>query len=406
MAAKQPVPARAAVSQTARKVMAARVALILSQPFFGMLALRLKVIETSAVPTAATDGTSLLFNPAFVESLSHDELVGLIAHEVMHCALGHPWRRGGRQPKRWNIAADHVINLILTDAKFKLPADGYCDAQYAGMSSEQVYDRLPESADQNPDTSQGTCLDAPAGDGSSAGDSDSDGDGNSNSQQPGSPQQQQPAQAPNMTESDWQQAARQAAALADGQGKLPASMQRLITEALRPRADWRSVLRRFVSETSKADYAWTRPNRRYLSQGLYLPALHSERCGRIAVAVDTSGSIDDVLLAQFSAELNSIISEVRPTAVDVLYCDAALHAVRTYDSDSGPIALEAIGGGGTDFNPVFDYYDQPDAEPIIALVYLTDLYGSFPQTEPDYPVLWAVTGSADHAPFGETVRLD
>src|SRR5439155_22669971 len=89
-----------------RAVAAARARLILGRgaasAFFATLALRLTPHADDSVPTAATDGRTLLLNPAFALGLSPEELVGVVAHEVLHCALCHHARRSGRAPARWN----------------------------------------------------------------------------------------------------------------------------------------------------------------------------------------------------------------------------------------------------------------------------------------------------------------
>src|SRR5947199_2164 len=100
-----------------RAVAAARARLILGRnaasAFFATLALRLVPAADDSIPTAATDGHALLVNPAFVLGLTPDELVGVVAHEVMHCALCHHARRAGREPARWNVACDLAVNPLL-----------------------------------------------------------------------------------------------------------------------------------------------------------------------------------------------------------------------------------------------------------------------------------------------------
>jgi predicted metal-dependent peptidase len=203
---------------------------------------------------------------------------------------------------------------------------------------------------------------------------------------------------------DWKVALGQAAQVAKGQGSLPAGMARVVEEVLHPLLDWREVLRRFVDLSAKSDYSWMRPNRRHIAEGLYLPSLQSESLPPIVLAVDTSGSVDGGLLARFASEIGAIL-EAYETTVNVLYCDSEMHGGEEFTKDDIPIKLHAEGGGGTDFNPVFDHCDNlPD--PITCLVYLTDMRGDFPEVEPGYPVLWVSTGRPeDGAPFGEVVQL-
>ena len=103
-----------------RKLTKARTQLLLNQPFFGSLCLRLKLVPGD-VPTMATNGKLILYNCGFVESLTPAELEGVLAHEVMHCALAHHCRRGSRDPRLWNEAADFAINPIVLNNGLALP---------------------------------------------------------------------------------------------------------------------------------------------------------------------------------------------------------------------------------------------------------------------------------------------
>jgi predicted metal-dependent peptidase len=123
--------------------------------------------------------------------------------------------------------------------------------------------------------------------------------------------------------------------------------------------------------------------------------------GRIVIAVDTSGSIDGVLLSQFTAEMRSIVEDMQPSTTDVMYCDAKVHRVDSFERGEA-LTIEAAGGGGTSFAPVFEAVEQADEQPVV-LVYLTDLYGSFPQDAPSYPVIWAVYSPETNVPFGDVV---
>jgi predicted metal-dependent peptidase len=394
------------ITETLKRVQRARTTMLIDMPFFGVLVLQLHVKEDPSCQTAWTDGQSMGFNPTFVASLSSDQLIALIAHEVMHCACGHPWRESGRQHQRWNAAADYAINPILVDAGLKLPDGGLIDAAYHGKSAEWIYDRLPNKPDDgsnagNDPTGQGEVRNAPA---SAAGDqpagaNDKPQPGNSAGAAAGDSDDQAP-----MTESDWQQLTKQAIQAAKSQGKLPGKMLRDLEEATKPLVDWRSLLRRYMQDITTADYSWTRPNRRYLTSGLYLPSLCSPACGKIAIAVDTSGSIDAVTLAQFAGEMQAIIDEMQPSSVDVLYCDAEVNRVDTFERGEH-IEMHPCGGGGTSFVPVFDHYAAADAEPPVVLVYFTDMYGSFPAAA-DFPTIWASTSSTDTAPFGDVVPIN
>jgi predicted metal-dependent peptidase len=413
----------------ARRVKACRAELLLDQPFFGTLALKLRLVEDPTCQTFWTDGRSLGFNPVFSATLTKDEVKAVLSHEVMHCACGHPWRRGARDHKRFNVAADYAINVILQDAGLRLPSCALLDAQYRGRNAEWIYDRLEQPQQQpEPEPEPGDSGKGDSEPNDSAPDSGEPGDDDSAQDGPTDPQDgagqatdpggmgevrdapspaTEPGDAdgdPKPTEADWTQARDMAERVAIGQGKMPGGLRRTIAGAAHQTTDWTSVLLRYAQEQCTADYSWSYPNRRYTGHGIYLPGLRSKRCGRIAVGVDTSGSIDEVLLAQFGAAIQAIVDAVEPTAVDVFYCDAAVNHTVTFEPGD-PIVLEPHGGGGTDFRPVFEAIEQGDT-PTVA-VYLTDLYGTFPDVEPGYPVIWAVAGNAQHTPpFGERVDIE
>ena len=375
----------------------ARSALLVGAPFWGVLALRLAPIADPTIETMETDGVSIRYNPDFVAGLPRAILRTLIAHETMHCAALHHTRRDGRDPQRWNIACDHAINPLLAEAGFDLPEGALIDPVYAGMSAEDIYDRLPQDAGGN-------------GAGPNGNGNDPGGMGGVNDPPPGGnepgqgtpPDSLGPPSAADLTkqEENWIIAAAQAAATAKAMGIGAGDAARAIAEQVAPKVDWREVLRRYLSTAAKSDYAWTPPNRRYIARGIYLPSLRSETLGPVVIAVDTSGSIDDVTLAAFAAEIAAILEDAAPEAVHVVYCDDAVAA--TEDFEPGDLVrLTPHGGGGTAFRPVFDWVAESDIRPVCA-VYLTDLCGDDFGPEPDYPVLWVSTAGTE-APFGEVI---
>lgn len=362
-----------------KKLKQAMANLILDQPFFGSLALRLRMVADATIaPTAATDGQILAYNPAFIEGLDNGQTVGLIAHEVLHCANGHIWRRDGREFDLWAKACDYAINGLLSEAGFYLPADVLLDARFAGQSAEQIFNTLKEEQ--------------------------SDGGGQGNQNGPGWGEMMDGSNAPDadQQQAEWQVATLQAAQAAKAQGKMPGGLERLLDEIKHPAVDWRSALRRFVQQTAKADYAWTLPNGRYLAGGLYLPSLRSEQMRPLVVAVDTSGSVSAADLESFASEIQCIMDECQPESLTVIYCDASVNDVEEF-APGDVVTLTPKGGGGTAFAPAFAEVETRGIEPA-CLVYMTDMEGSFPTSAPDYPVLWLNTGNRRQvAPFGEVL---
>lgn len=391
----------------------ARTALLLDHPFFGALLFRLVFQETSGVATMATDGVSLFYNPQFVESLPPGELVGVLAHEVMHPALHHDTRRGGRDRRLWNVACDYAINPLLIEAGLQLPADRLLDMCFAGMSAEQIYNLLDRSRQEpQPDCQTGKEVQEEE----SAGDPEPSVDHPAVPETPGgfgqvldTPQPEtlgaldHAVEQTERHEREWRIAVEQAENIARFAGSVPASLERSIEAGEKASVDWREVLRRTFSETLPADYTWVRPNRRHLSKGLYLPGIAREGAGEIVLAVDCSGSISKRVLGLFQSEIGALVQEHQPELVHVIYFDAKVHR-RDLFARGETIVLGPAGGGGTDFGPVFADLEEQGIVPHSVIV-LTDLEGSFPAQEPSYPVIWAST-KPGRAPFGATVSIE
>ena len=197
-------------------------------------------------------------------------------------------------------------------------------------------------------------------------------------------------------------AVEQAENVAKLAGKLPAGVMRSLEAAQAANVDWRELLRRAWAETIPADYSWTRPNRRHVWNGLYLPGLVCEGVGEICIAVDCSGSINARQRGLFEAEVCSILAGQQPRLVHVLYFDSGVQKVETYQAGQ-PVKLAPEGSGGTDFSSCFRWLEEQGITPQ-TLVFLTDMCGSFPATSPGYPVLWATT-ELHHAPFGEVIPI-
>jgi len=367
----------------AQKITKARNKLLCSHPFFGVLALKLIAKEDNTHSTGWVDGTTLGYNAAWIDSLSIQQIMGFVAHEVMHCVYKHMTRRKNRNPRKWNEAGDYVINLGLQNEKFELPPGGLIDEQYADMSTDHIYTLLP---------------DEPEGEGGGDGTGDMPwGEVRDGKSQSTSEVQQQ--------EQDWTVATAQAAEAAKKAGKLSGDMTRLVDTIIEPKVPWREVLRNFMSSHAKDDYTMTRPNRRFVTSGLYLPDLYSESLGKVVVTVDTSGSISTEELNTFCSEINCILEDTHPEKVTVLYCDTKVHEdYDEYTYDDLPVKLEGRGGGGTDFTEPFNWLADR-AETPAAFIYLTDLYGSCNAPPPDYPVLWVSTTSLDTVPFGEVIHM-
>jgi len=403
-------------SDAKKAISRAIVQLLIRHPFFATLALRLRLQCAPWCQTAAVDGTHLFYSPKYVTRQTSDTLMGIVAHEVMHCASRHHLRMKTREHKRWNIACDHIINLTLLETGFSLPPNLYHDEEFRGMSEEAVYALLPEEMQ----------LPVNSGDGESS-DGDGEGDGGAGSQSnPGdfggcgsviSPRNADGSER-SMSEAEvaadgrsWEIAAVQAAKVAKARGNCPAGIERMLGEILEPKANFRQLLARFVDRATKTDYSWCPPNRRHIAEGLYLPSVSGMGIGEVVIAVDTSGSMSQEDLDLAAGAINAVMRDVSPERVTVIYVDAADWTrcpVEVFNEGDWPLELHPTGGGGTKFTPAFDWVRENHVQPT-CLIYITDLYcNDFPAQRPPYPVLWARTETAntgEHVPWGQIVDL-
>lgn len=353
------------------KINKAKMGLVMTQPFYASLIFETEFIEDASIKTCCINGKLIKYNPDFFDSLTRDEMIGVFAHEILHVAYLHHTRRGKRNAYKWNVAADYAINSLLLAEKFILPGGRLYDELYEGMCAEEIYRLLPDSDENEDDPGNcGVVQDAPD----------------------------------NTSEEVIQATIIQASYIAQAQHKCPEYIKRLIKEGLTPKVNWRDALSQFLSSISKSDYSWLYPNKRYLNFSIYLPGLRSEELGNVILIIDTSGSIDDEMIGQFSAEVQEILSLFK-ISLTVIYCDDLVRSVQFLEPDES-IKLEPHGGGGTDFIPAFTYIEEHELEPC-ALVYLTDGYcNSFPHA-PDYPVLWGIYSFKDFKPpFGDTIRVE
>lgn len=352
----------------------ARAQMLLTQPFYASLLMSLELIPTDDIPTAATDMERIYYNPAFFDTLDIEETKFVLAHEVMHVALMHGLRLQSREHRLWNVACDYAINYMLHQAKFKLVKSCLLDSKYAGMSAEQIYEKLLQdgkSKKNQPSDALGNDVQAP---------------------------KNQDAADMAAAKQKIQQRVAQAANIARMAGKTSADIERLVGEILHPQVPWRDLLRDYMMQVSKEDESWSRRNRRF--QSTYLPSRFSERMGEIVVIGDSSGSVGERELSMIAAEIRAIADQLKPAAVRVVWADTQVKREEVYE-ESDVIELHPAGGGGTDMRVPLQYVEQYEP-PVVVLI--TDGYTPWPRSEPPYPLIVVCTTN-QQVPIGNVVRL-
>lgn len=353
----------------------AKIEIMTRSVFVSTIALSLRHRITDEIPTAATNGKEILYNPEFIEKLAFPELVGLMAHECWHVAFNHLGRRNNRDHVVWNVAGDHVINLMLTSEGYSIPKGGMCDQRFKDNSSEEVYDIIYEESGGGKGIEIGELGDL----------LDED-----------------------MSEEDTQdivdvivRAQTQSKIAGKAKGEIPDEIARMIEELLNPKLDWKELLFRFLTARTKDEYSWQRPNKRFLPSA-YIPACYSPGIGNLTFAIDTSGSVTEQELQEYLTEIRSIQETFKPESLTIIDCDSEIHNVFHVQEGDDITELKFNGGGGTSFQPVLSYVSAHGTD---ALIYFTDLYGEDRLDEVEYPILWICTSEHEPMNIGETVYL-
>lgn len=412
----------------------AAVRLMLHYPFWCELYYSMPIIEDESIGTLATDGKRCWVNPKFWVTLSLDLKISALAHEIIHKMLHHPTRRNGRDPFISNIAADYVVNGLLAENGFKI-GPGWVQplAKYKGWSFEAVYNDLiknlkppPPQPSGGKGKGKGAGKPQPGKPQPGDGDPEEDDDGDD-----GTPQGRSPyAKAPDVPdewkrawrdvkdldatpeeveqhEAEVEQAVAKAITAARAMGHSPAGIDMATSVTYIPKEEpWYNHLHRYMQSLAVSEFNWARMNKRHaVLHRVFAPANYHEALGEVIVAADASGSMYDTYTQGVVAgHINAILSEAKPRKVHVLFFDTVVH--KAEELDAGAIEFESnpVGGGGTSFVDIFEWAEREGIIPAVCIV-LTDLEGTFPLVEPEYPVVWA--SIRNHvAPFGETIYVN
>ena len=396
--------------------------LMTGRQFFAGIAMGLEFIIDERIETAGTDGKCIRFNPHFIATLSKAQLMFLVCHEVMHVALLHSFRRGGRDHDGFNIACDHQINLpLINEARFDMPVGGLADPRFKGMSAERIYS-IQQS--EQPD-------DGDSGD--DQGDDQGDGSGEGEGQGNGQPRTYGPDDVPTFAEAvasgklgqvldapgDAEQQRQHKAEVnrniaiavttAKECGQLSGDLLRQINGRNESIVDWSAQLDDQLAQVGNdVEQTWAVKHRMFDD---YLPGYIRKGFDHMVIGVDTSGSMNDSELKTAVSE-SMAIAEKYCSRVTFIPCDREIDpaSVAEYEAGNFPESADDIaltGGGGTNPAPVFDWVEEQGEMPD-ALIFFTDGYINKWPEEVDYPVIWAMTsplGSDNTPPTGRVVEI-
>lgn len=346
--------------------------------FIQHICFSLQHLFDDSIPTACTNATYIKYNPEFLNSLSPEEQLFVLLHETWHVVLDHCGavegsRMKGRDPQKFNIACDHVINLMLKNSGVKIWPKAFADEQYQGMSSEQVYNLLPYDAAQ--DLPPGY-MDIQAPDGS-------------------------PQDASDALDDLLVQAAVAAEMAGQGVGELPSYVQERLEKLREPRLPWKKLLARYFNAMGMNDYTFQKPNRRFFPK-YYLPSAYSEILGNVCMAIDMSGSVSKNEIEQFVSDVYSVIKNVKLKELNLLQFDTRVISVEPIKSKSDLLKCDLRGRGGTNLKDTLQWAsaNKPDV-----MAVFSDGWFDTNLVDPGIPILWLINDNPEFScSIGKTIH--
>jgi len=370
--------------------------------FFSHILQRTRRVPNKDIGTMAigidTSGFVLHYNPEFISTLTYEKFVYVCKHELLHAVLGHHDRAGKKPTKLDNIAMDLAINSMLGDIDMELMYPGKPPFQDMpqGETYEQYYNRLLKKCKKGKPKPgdiviEGDIPGLPSGTGDKQekGECECNWDGHKKREE--AQGEAGDAVARKVINEAWKSC--------KAQGTMPAGLDRIIQGRMKGKVNWKTQLRRFHGQFHVSGSRLTnkRPCRRAPTKAGIIPGVKNKYTSKILIALDTSGSVGDVQFKQFIGEIVRI-----PIPYSVIMCDAAVQGKEIKVRKGTRLKLGGPkGGGGTDFAPVFEYAAKHGFD---GVVYLTDMYGSFPKTY-NRPTLWVSTTEVTEAPFGKVINI-
>ena len=392
-----------------------RIKLVNWRPFIGSLAMNLELIPVVdyRCVTASTDGRRIFFNPYYLNTLTDDQRATLLAHEIWHCGLSHFTREHGKieDHNTWNHAIDHEVNALLKEDGFSLPKGCILYEGYEGESAETVYQKIKNGEIEM----RGKCLDehtnSTPGDDNQPGNDGTDGWATISEDDDGNITAKvdtdfQPVRSDDVWK-EWKTKMMAAAQQCREKGDNLGNYNRLLDDLFSSKLPWIEILRQYLTPMFDSTRKWLPPNRRHVYKRIYLPSLQKEKQLKIVIAIDTSGSTTGDIVKTFVSEVFSILNSFGGYEMRLIQCDYDIQEDIIHDVSNPFIVeeFELLGGGGTDFHPVFDLIKEDDEGPEV-LLFLTDGYGRAPKRVPDYPVIWGVIeGGIKPARWGKEIEI-
>ena len=403
------------VKNTVRRMTEERALLIKNNPFFGHLSMGLQ-LACAPCKTACTDGSRLIFDPAFAEKLSDQELQFVILHEVLHCVFRHCIRGKGLHSVLYNIACDIVVNstilamwgqesmMIAGEKAMHLAPDGKEGREY---NAEQIYQMLIHQNHTNGISQMQTAQN----NANKSSQMQTDNEGFEKSSFDRHDIWQGICDKAQLQD-NWNRKIQSAFRQCGDSTGMPQQVRTIVQDiARRSGLNWKQLLHDFL-QSDTYDYNFLPPDRRYAFSDFYLPAYNMDEEHQTAddiwICIDTSGSVTGEELTCTMAE---ILDAMRQAGLKgrISFFDSNITEPEPFEFENDLKNLTAQGGGGTSFHIIFRYLKEklyPDLPR--AILIFTDGYARFPGQKAalDVPVLWLICkgGNAD-VPWGQVIQL-
>ena len=397
-------------AQARERLVTARIGLLLRHSFFGNLATRLTLINADEwCSTAATDGLKFYYNSRFIMMLKPKEVEFLVAHEVLHVVYDHMGRRNHRDPQIWNIADDYAVNADLKRHKvgqFITTVPCLYEQKYDGKPAEEIYDDLMKNVQK---ININDLIDQMIDDHLDGDEQDGDGDGDGD--QEGKGKGKRPKMSPEERErarQEIKQAILNAAQSAEA-GSLPLGVERLVRQVTDPVMPWRELIQTNLTSAIRTDFSWMRPSRRGWHMDAIMPGMTPGEEIDVVVAIDMSGSISNKQAQAFLGEVGGMMDAFDGYKVHVFCFDTDIYNPADFTSENMDTidGYEPQGGGGTDFDAIFDYLKREGNVPKRLIVF-TDGYPCGSWGDADYcDTTWIIHGDPNpNPPFGQFALYD
>lgn len=416
------------VREYMKRLLLSRMRILCNHGFYGLLLMHMIYSIDEGCNTAYTDGERIAFSPAFLDDISDDELDFVMMHEIMHVVLQHCFRGHSDDHERDNIAKDIVINSIILQEnngdRSSITLSKYGESMHVApdgkegnlYTCEEVYEMLSPSKKKKGTPKTG------------GGHSDATGRSLKKAAVPGT---SDPMPKIWDDHSKWGKFEEDstmrdvwvknfdetcaAITIRDAQnsrGNLPMFAKRMLEKLKKPQTDWRSILNDFIQEEIN-DYSFSPPDRRFDDSPFFLPDFNEkgkvDEVQDILFMIDTSGSISDSMMTSAYSEVKGAIDQFDGKLKGWLgFFDAAIIKPKPFSSFDEFIVIKPAGGGGTDFQIIFEYVNQHMEEnPPASIIILTDGCAPFPPEHlaNDIPVLWLINNEDVTPPWGKIARI-